>query len=243
MTGSKLLIPLRVPELGPSLGKLVTGTGRSPGGLSLTGIRYHLVTKMIETAGEARRLAANEERSAAIFAVSPVFWLTAWEETINAVAAMVLEQVGSQINREADRVGMPQEVRQRFLPGASERRTLSARLGSAGAGLVRVLDDLERRGASALAATALERSLVDAWHDALRAAGRRLEEAWLLLEDRVETELARWNPIIAQVSNWRKPLTPVLIIGGALLILAIWLGLTLGGFIPAPDFFDPLLIK
>jgi hypothetical protein len=232
-----------VPELGPSLGKLVTGTGRTPGGFSLTGIRHHLVTKMIETAGEARRLAANDERSAAIFAVSPVFWLTAWEETINAVATMVLEQVTGQINREADRVGMPPEVRERFLPGASERRTLGARLGSAGAGLVRVLDDLERRGAAALAATALERSSMDAWHDALRAAGRRLEEAWLLLEDRVEMELAKWNPVIEQVGRWRKPLTPVLITGVVLLALAIWLGLTLGGFIPAPAFIRPLLVQ
>ena len=94
-----------------------------------------------------------------------------------------------------------------------------------------------------LAATTLERSLVDAWHDALRAAGRRLEEAWLLLEDRVETELARWNPVIEQVGRWRKPLTPVLVVSTVLLAVAVWLGLTLGGFIPAPAVFRPLLIK
>ncbi len=243
MTSPKLLLPLRVPELGPMLGKLVTGTGRDPGGLLLTPIRYHLVTKMIETAGEARRLAANEERSAAIFSVSSVVWLTAWEETVSAVSAMLLERVAARITREADRVGMPLRLRERFLPGPSERRPLSARLGSAGTGLVPVLDELERRGAGALVATALERPTLDAWHDALRAAARRLEEAWLLLEDRVEAETGRWDPVIQQVSRWRKPLAPVLLVGAVALGVAVWLGLTVGGFIPAPALLHSLLTR
>lgn len=243
MTSPRLLIPLRVPELGPSLGKLVTGTGREPGGLPLTAIRYQLVTRMLETAGEARRLGANEERSAAIFAVSPVLWLTAWEETVQAVAGLLIERVTSEVNREADRVRMPQPLRARYLPGAGERRALAARLGSAGTGLVPVLDELERRGAEALSATALERDSIDGWHEALRMAGRRLEEAWLSLEDRVETEAGRWAPTIQQVRRWRRPLTPVLVVGGLLLVLAVWLGLTVGGFIPAPAALRPLLIR
>ena len=243
MTSPRLLLPLRVPELGPTLGKLVTGTGRDPGGLSLTPIRYQLVTKMIETAGEARRLAANDERSAAIFAVSSIVWLTVWEEAVSAVSGMLLERVAARITGEADRVGMPPRRREPFLPGPSERRALSARLGSAGTGLVPVLDELERRGAGALVATALERPTLDAWHDALRAAARRLEEAWLLLEDRVETETARWDPVILEVSRWRKPLTPVLLVGVAALGVAVWLGLTVGGFIPAPALMHPLLSR
>ena len=102
MTSPKLLLPLRVPELGPSLGKLVTGSGRDPGSLGLDAIRFQLVTRMIESAGEARRLAGSEERSAAIFALSPVFWLTAWEETVNAVAGALTDRVSSRINQEAD---------------------------------------------------------------------------------------------------------------------------------------------
>ena len=225
------------------LGKLVTGTGREPGGLSLTAIRYQLVTRMLETAGEARRLGANEERSAAIFAVSPVLWMTAWEETVQSVAGLVLERVTTEINREADRVRMPQQLRARFLPSPSERRALAARLGSAGTGLVPVLDELERRGGQALSATALERDSIDGWHEALRMAGRRLEEAWLLLEDRVETEIGRWAPTIQQVHRWRKSLTPVLIVGTVLLALAVWLGLAMGGFISAPAALRPLLIR
>ena len=241
MTTSRLLLPLRVPELGASLGKLVTGTGRDPGGLSLTSIRYQLVTRILEAGGEARRLGATEERSAAIFAVSPVFWLNAWEGSVNAVGAMVLELVSRKIMTEAARVRMPESKVARFLPSPTERRALTARLGSAGTGLVAVLDDLERKGAAALVATALERPVLEAWEDALRTAGRRLEDAWLLLEDRVETELARWNPIVREVSRWRRSLAPVLITGGVLLVVAVWLGLAVGGYIPAPEFLRQLL--
>jgi hypothetical protein len=106
-----------------------------------------------------------------------------------------------------------------------------------------VLDELERRGAEALSATALQRDSIEGWHEALRMAGRRLEEAWLLLEDRVETEAARWAPTIQQVRRWRRPLTPVFVVGGLLLVLAVWLGLTVGGFIPAPAALRPLLIR
>ncbi|MBI4503878.1 MAG: hypothetical protein HY700_22285 [Gemmatimonadetes bacterium] len=241
MTSPKLLLPLRVPELGPSLGKLVTGTGRDPGGLSLASIRYQLVTKMIESAGEARRLAGNDERSAAIFALSPVFWLTAWEETVNAVAAALIERVSGSITCEAEVVRMPARLRAKLLPSATERRALTARLGSAGAGLVPALDELERRGAAALTATAMERAALEAWHDALRTAARRLEAAWLALEDRAELELARWDPVIQRAAKWRKSLTPVWIASVAALAVAAWLGLTLGGFIPAPAVMQPLL--
>jgi hypothetical protein len=196
---------------------------------------------MIETAGEARRLAGNDERAAAIFAVSRVLWLTAWEETVSAVTRMVVQQVTADIDREADRVSMPPKVREKCYPTASERRSLAARLGSAGTGLVPVLDELDRRGEAALAATALDRPALEEWHDALRMAARRLENAWLLLEDRTETEVSRWKPVVEQVARWRKPVLPVLIVTGLALAAATWLGLALGGFIPAPAFLQPLI--
>ena len=73
MTTPSLLLPLRIPELGPALGKLVTGTRRvtTP---SLEDERRHLVTKLIEAAGEARRLAARDERAAAV-ALPGAVWL------------------------------------------------------------------------------------------------------------------------------------------------------------------------
>ena len=85
MTNPKLLLPIRIPELGPSLGKLLSGTGRRAGAVQLDAIRYKLGTRIIESAGEGRRLAANEERSAALEAVGRVNWQHAWDEAINAL--------------------------------------------------------------------------------------------------------------------------------------------------------------
>jgi hypothetical protein len=242
VTGSQTLLPLRIPELGPSLGKLVVGTGRRPGGLVLDDIRHHLVTRLFEHAGEARRLAANGERAPAIAALSRANWLAAWEEAAGGVAERVLQHVDEQLIRQADRVRLPAALRDRFVPGAAERRALTARVGSAAAALVPALDALERHGGDAFGATALERAAMEAWLDGLRTAARRLEAAWLELEELVETEVRRWGPVAEEVGRWRRPLWPVWLVGGAALAGALWLGLALGGFIPAPAWLMPLII-
>ncbi|MBI4421152.1 MAG: hypothetical protein HY560_10030 [Gemmatimonadetes bacterium] len=232
---SKLLLPLRIPELGPSLGKLITGTAvADPGGVPLTAVRYQLVTKVIESAGEARRLADGNQRAAAIASLGRAAWLAAWEEAVATTAGLLLERVADRLVRECDVVRMPKHLRGRVVPSTAERRAVTARLGSAGAGLVPVLDELERRGQAALEATPQERALLDGWHDALRTAARRLEEAWLELETRVVAELKGWDPVIAVVARWRRPLWPVWVMGTLALVLAVWLGLVLGGYVPAP---------
>ena len=241
MTSSKTLLPLRIPELGPSLGKLVTGTGRNPGGLDLATVRHQLVTRLFDHAGEARRLAANGERAPAIAALARANWLGAWEEAVAALADAAWKSVQVRLAREADAVSMPPKARERRFPGATERRALVARLGSAGAGLVRALDDLEGRSSAALEATALERMDMDAWQNALRTAARRLEDAWITLEDRVGSELARFDTAVARVGSWRKPLWPVWVAGAVALLLAVWLGLVMGGFLPAPRLLQPLV--
>lgn len=235
MTSSKLLLPLRVPELGPSLGKLVTGTGRAPGGLGLDDVRYRLVTRVMEHAGEARRLSANEERAAAVGALGRAVWLAAWEETVGAVAHTLATRVHTRLLAEAEAVRMPRRLRRRVVLEDGERRALTARLGSSGAILVPAVDEIERRAEAALAATALERDLVTGWQDALKTAARRLEAAWLALEDAVEAETRRWDEVADRVARWRKSLWPVYLGGGIALAAALWLGLAYGGFVPAPD--------
>jgi hypothetical protein len=239
------LLPLRIPELGPSLGKLITGSGRNHGAICLDEVRHRLATRIIESAGEARRLAAKEERSDVIYTLSPVLWLSAWEETVSGVATILLERIRSRVTREAGAVRMPPKLRDRFFPAAADRRALSARLGSAGVGLVPALDVLARRGAEALTATAVERDAVERWQEALRTAAGRLEAAWLALEDHVDPELDRWNPAIGAVKRWKKSLVPVWIVGGLLLALAVWVGSVAGGFLPLPlpSIVRPLLYR
>jgi len=235
MTGSKLLLPLRIPELGPSLGKLIVGTGRTPGGVRLDPIRYRLVTRVIEAAGEARRLSANEERGPAVAALGRAAWLAAWEEAVGTLAATLITRFDVQLEAEARAVRMPRRLRRRVALDQGERRSVAARLGSSGAVLIPALDALERRGEAALAATALERDAVTAWQESLKTAARRLEAAWLALEDAVEAETVRWAQVADRVARWRKPLWPVWVVGALGAVLAVWLGLMFGGYLPAPE--------
>lgn len=239
MTHTKLLLPLRVPELGPSLGKLVSGAERAPGGLRLDEFRHRLVTRIIEHAGEARRLSANEERGPAVAALGRDVWLAAWDELVGAVAEALSVSVNARLEAEARAVRMPRRLRRRVLLDDGERRALAARLGSSGALLIPVLDAVERHGAAALAATPLERDAVIAWQEALKTAARRLEAAWLALEDAVEAEQQRWAEVADRVARWRKPLWPVFVVGLLALLLAGWFGLAFGGYLPAP----PWLIR
>jgi hypothetical protein len=235
VTNTKLLLPLRVPELGPSLGKLVSGAGPAPGGLRLDEFRHRLVTRIIEHAGEARRLSANEERAPAVAALGRDVWLAAWDELVGAVAQALAASVNARLEAEARAVRMPRRLRQRVLLDESERRALAARLGSSGAVLIPALDTVERQGAAALAATPLERDLVTGWQDALKTAARRLEAAWLALEEAVEAEQARWAGVADRVAKWRKPVWPVVVVGLLGLLLAGWFGLAFGGYLPAPQ--------
>lgn len=237
MTGSKLLLPVRVPELGSYLGKVITGTGRDPGGLELDGVRYRLATRVIDAAGESRRLAARDERRAATAALNREVWLEAWEEAVTAIADRFADRMATRIEEEAAVVRMPRRRRRRVLPSDDDRRAIAARLGAAGASLVPALDTLETTAEAAVHATALERAEMDAWRDALRTAARRLDEAWLALEEAIDEERARWQSRVEQVAQWRKPLWPVAVVGAVALAAAVWLGLVLGGYVQPPNWF------
>jgi len=240
VTSEKLLIPLRVPELGPFMGKVVTGSGAVPGGLRLDAFRHRLATRIFEAAGEARRLAGREERQAAVGAIGREAWLEAWEEAVGAIAILVAERAARRLVAEARAARLPRRKRKRLPPDVGEQRAIAARLGSAGAALVPALDQIEVRAEAALEATALERDAVEAWQDALRTSARRLEASWLDLENAVVGETRRWERMADDVSRWRKPWWPVVVVTVLGLAIAGWLGLVLGGQLQAPGWFSGL---
>lgn len=234
MTGAQVLLPLRVPELGPYLGKVVSGTGRQPGGLRLDAVRVRLAGRIFEAAGEARRLASRDRRDDAVSAIGRTRWLEAWEEAVGSTTTLLLDRAQAQLAAEMRAVRLPGRLRRRFQPGVEERVAVSARLGSAAAVLVASLDEVERCGAAAVAATGLQREAVVTWQTALCTAGRRLEAAWLELENTVEDEAAQWRDVLHEVSQWRPALWPMLVVGGLAVAAAAWLGLVLGGYVAAP---------
>lgn len=233
MTGSKLLIPLRIPELGPSLGRLITGTESGLPGLD--GPRVQLVTRLLEAAGEARRLASHEERDAALAAIGARAWLDAWEEAVGTVASGVIGRVEANLDEAARRVRMPKRLIRRLTLDTAERRAVTARLGSAGAPLISALDQLERRAAGAATATPAERANLDAWQAALLLAARRMEASWLALERAVDAETARWAALAARVERWRRRRWPLVAVGVPALAAAIWIGLIFAGYVTPPS--------
>jgi hypothetical protein len=240
MTGAKVLLPLRVPELGPYLGKVVSGTGREPGGLRLDGVRVRLAGRVFAGAGEARRLAARDRRDAAVTAIGRTRWLEAWEEAVGSAATLLLDRSQARLEAEMRAVRLPARVRRRLVPSTADRAALAARLGATGAVLIPSLDEIERTQPAAVAATGLERHAVASWQDALCAAGRRLEAAWLALEDAVDEEAVHWQRVTAEVRGWRPNLWPILL--GATVVTggAVWLGLVLGGYVASPGWVQAL---
>ncbi len=225
---------LRIPELGPSLGKLVTGTGRVGEGISLDANRCQLATKVMEMAGEARRLAANDERAAAVGTLGRDAWMMAWEEGVAPVSANLVDYLTAHLVAEADAVRMPRRAREKIMIDETERRAIGVRMGSSGAGLIPLLDDIETRSVALQRASKFERDVLDDWQRAQTAAARGLEAAWLELEQRVDQEFSIWRGVADEIARWRKPLWPVILTGVVGLVAALWGGLVLGGLMAPP---------
>ena len=78
------------------------------------------------------------------------------------------------------------------------------------------------------------------WQEALRCAARRLEAAWLALEDELAREARRWAPEIAALAAWRPPLWPLVALWAPLAAALVWLSLALAICIAARLFPSPL---
>ncbi len=83
-------------------------------------------------------------------------------------------------------------------------------------------------------ASVLDKAAHVEWQEALRTAARRLEAAWLTLEDAVAEERRRWAEEVEAIARWRPPLWPAVALWVPLAAALVWLGLVLGGYLPAP---------
>jgi len=230
----KIPMPLRVPELAPSLGRLLVPRRLAQPWIPLEDIREELATRVIELGGEARAAALREDRERVLEAVSRRAWLAAWERAVRRVAERVTQAVDDRIARAARRVRMPRRRWRRRLLSGAEKRAIAARLAAGGEQFVAAVDALEAAAARAREASVLDKAAHADWQDALRAVARRLEAAWLALEAEVAEERHRWAPGIAAVERWRPSLWPVFVWWAPLALALVWLGLVLGGYLPAP---------
>ena len=228
-------MPLRVPELAPSLGRVVVARRREEPWVPLDDIREELATAVLELAGEGRGAAAREDRTQVLEVTGRRAWAAAWDHAVRRAAARVAEALEAEIIRTARQVRLPRRRLRDRLLAMAEKRAIAARFGTGGAAFVAALDELDVAAARVQGATVLDKDAHVAWQDALRVAARRLEAAWLALEGEVEEERRRWTPEIAALTKWRPALWPVAALWAPVAAALIWLGLVLGGYLPAPE--------
>jgi hypothetical protein len=231
--------PDLVPELGPSLGRLADPPlGRDDRGaldLVLDDIRLDLVTGLFETAGAARSFAAAGDRQGAIASLSRVAWLALWERAVAAAAGRMADVVNGKLAHAALESRLPPKQLDALLLTVEDIRAIASRLGSGGADFVGTLDALEQTVPGAAASGSRGRAGLEEWQRALSAAARRLESAWLALAAAAQIEQDRWRAEIERVRSWRRPTWPLWAVTAAVLAVATYLGLVLGGYLPVPS--------
>lgn len=239
MTAMKLLMPLRVPELAPSLGRVIVPRRLLDPWVPLDDIREELATRALELGGEGRAAAAREadsqvDRARVLEVTGRRAWTAAWDHAVRRAGTRVAEALDAEITRAAQEVRMPRRRLRRHLLTTAEKRAIVARLGTGGGTFVAALDELEAAAARVAEASVLEKEAHAAWQEALRTVARRLEAAWLALEAEVEEERNRWNAEISAIDAWRPSLWPIVVFWLPFAAVLVWLGLILGGYLPAP---------
>jgi hypothetical protein len=231
------LTALRVPELGPALGRLVAPPPPPPGvpahWIRLEDIRVALVSQLFELLADARRWAREGERELALATLNREAWEGAWSRALQEVADRAGAAISDRMLAAAREARLPSRQQQALPLDAVEIRALAARLGHGSAALHQVLTALDQAAHFARSERAPE-GAVQAWQDALATAARRLEAAWLALEDALGREWRSWEGEVEDLRRWRRPLWPLIVAGLLLFGLALYAGLLLGGYLPVP---------
>lgn len=227
-----------VPELGPSLGRLsdppTTSGDRGSPELVLDDIRLDLVTGIFDRAGAARSFATAGDRHSAVASLGRVAWLDLWERAVTAAAERLAQGINARLRAGAAESRLPSAKLDAVLLTPEDVRAIASRLGSGGANFVSALDALEQTVPAATSAGSRGRLGHEEWQRALAATARRLEAAWIALLASARQEHERWRGDIEAVRAWRRPLWPLWVITILLLLVATYLGLVLGGYLPVP---------
>jgi len=220
-----------VPEIGPSLGRLTALPGAPVGAPpaprpELADLRLTLVGRIFELAAAARG-AVDGDGAAEILAPSRL--RLEWERAAAQVATRTIERIESALAQAGQSAALPARRVRRSAPTAAEIALLKARLHGSGVPFVDGLSALETAEAGS-----------DEWRAALLASGRRLESCWLTLEQRALAEEMAWQEEGARLAAWRPSPWPRRILAAFFVILFLYVGLVLGGFLPVPPGAAPL---
>lgn len=242
MTGTARPL-LIIPELGPALGRLVAPPPPVPGATSgwvpIDDLRITMVSQVFDHAGDARRWAREGDRELALTTLTHAALEQVWVRTVRAVAERVAEQVNLRLAAAAREARLPPRHARRLPLEDAEVHAIAARLSQGDAGLREALVRLDRALSAARSDRATPAAVL-AWQEALLTLARRLEAAWLGLEEALAREGREWDAEADDIRRWRRPGWPLLVAGVLLFGLALCAGLVLGGYLPVPAPLRPL---
>src|SRR5881628_2457603 len=166
-------MPLRVPELAPSLGRVLVPRRVAEPWVPIDDIREALATRVLELGGEARAAAEREDRERVLETVSRRAWLAAWEQAVRRAADRVTQALDGRIERGARRGRMPRRRWRRRLLSLSEKRAIAARLTTGGEPFVAALDALDAVATRVRDATVLDKGAQGEGKEARRGPAPR----------------------------------------------------------------------
>jgi hypothetical protein len=237
MTATSPSTRLVVPELGPSLGRLIAPPPPPSGAvqhwIALEDLRLGLVNQLFELAGDARQWAREGDRELALATLNREAWLTAWQRTVGAVADRAAGAIGERLLAAASEARLPARKAAALPLDPDEIAALAARIAGGTAGLQSALYAVDQAAHAARSGRASAGAVAE-WQRAICAAARRMEAAWLALEEALGREWQEWGVEVEELRAWRRPLWPLILTGSLLFLLAGYLGLVLGGYLPVP---------
>lgn len=207
-----------MPELGPLLGRFASSAPRGPAAFPLDDLRFRLLDGLYSRAGEARRDLTAGQSDRALERIARDTWLSLWREASGAAADRLLLELDRRFSAAREASRMPAALLALRQPSDADRRTIRARFDAAGIPLERA-----ERPESAPDLT-----------PALLHAAMALDASWDRLGSAAIAELSAWERDIARVREWRRSRTPLWIITAGAILLSLALGLSLGGYLPAP---------
>lgn len=229
----------RLPELGPWLGRLAAPPAPQPSGVvPLDDIRLTLATATLDLAGAARDF-ANGDRAAAVSALRARDWRGAWDRAITEAAARVKSVIDERLARAAAESRYPARKLARAQVSDEERAAIAARLGAGAIPFENAITRLDELAGPASRGGPDGESGFSAWWEGVTDAARRLDTAWSALADAANVEVARWDAEAGRILRWRRPRWPLWILSLAIVAVATWLGLVLGGYLAVPGWLQP----
>ncbi len=216
-----------IPEIGPYLGRLADAARRFPEpGVGLDAVRLQLVTDLFERTQSAREFLLTGDEGGGRAALDRGAWLDLWRRAARQAASNTSDHIAARMTAAGKRSGYPARRLAPLLPTEEARGILVAKVEAAGI-------PLESRLARGFPAGSN-------WWDAVRQAAVALEDSWEDLELVIQAELAAADPVVARVGQWKPSSAPGLVALAVGLVVSGWVALALGGYLPRPQWLDPV---